>query len=69
MQIIATKLQLYQNNSFSTTMQLYYNCTHDVMMMSLIVILQILHMALWKELDINFILFFEILISIAHYDC
>jgi hypothetical protein len=46
MQLIASQLQLYQNNSFSTTMQLYYNCIHDVMMMSLIVIHQILHMAL-----------------------
>jgi hypothetical protein len=37
-QLIRTQLQLCQNNSFSTTMQLHYNCTHDVMMMSLIVI-------------------------------
>jgi len=36
--IVATQLQFCQNNSFSTTMQLYYNCTHDVMLMSLIVI-------------------------------
>jgi hypothetical protein len=31
-------LQLYQNYSFSTTMQFHYNCTHDVMLMSLILI-------------------------------
>jgi len=34
----ATQLQFNQNNSFSTTMQLHYNYTHDVMLMSLIVI-------------------------------
>jgi hypothetical protein len=32
------KLQLCQNNSFSTTMQLHYNCTNDVILTSLIVI-------------------------------
>jgi hypothetical protein len=37
MQLIATQLQLSQNNSFSTTMQFHYN-THDVILMSLIVI-------------------------------
>jgi hypothetical protein len=35
---IAIQLQLNQNNSFSTIMQLHYNFTHDVMLMSLIVI-------------------------------
>ncbi len=35
---LATQLQLYQNYSFSTTMQFHYNCTHDVMLMSLILI-------------------------------
>ncbi len=38
LQLIATHLQLCQNNSFSTTMQLHYNCTHDVMLKSLFVI-------------------------------
>ncbi len=38
MQFIAIQLQLSQNNLFSTTMQLHYNCTHDVMLTSLIVI-------------------------------
>jgi len=38
MQFIAIQLQLYQNNSFSTTMHLHYNCTHNVKLMSLIVI-------------------------------
>jgi len=32
------KLQLCQNNSFSTTMQIHYNCTYDVILTSLIVI-------------------------------
>jgi len=38
MQLITTQLQFNQNNSFSTIMQLHYNCTHDVMLTSLIVI-------------------------------
>jgi hypothetical protein len=37
-QFIVTQLQLGQNNSFSTTIQLHYNYTHYVMLMSLIVI-------------------------------
>jgi hypothetical protein len=57
--IIATQLQLCLNNSFSTTMQLHYNYTYDVMLTSLIVI----HIK--KNLK-NF--FFEILNSILHYD-
>jgi hypothetical protein len=28
-QFIVTQLQLCQNNSFSTTMQFHYNCTHE----------------------------------------
>jgi len=35
---LAIQLQLCQNKSFSTTMQLHYNCTYDVMLTSLIVI-------------------------------
>jgi hypothetical protein len=35
---ITTQLQLCQNNSFSSTMQLHYNYTHDVMLTSLIII-------------------------------
>jgi hypothetical protein len=35
---LAIQLQINQNNSFSTTMKLHYNCTDDVMLMSLIVI-------------------------------
>jgi hypothetical protein len=64
------KLQFSQNNSFSTIMQLHYNCTHDVMLNSLIVIhlLQSKHMALWKKIR-HKIIFFKILISILHYDC
>ncbi len=34
----AIHLQFYQNNSFSNTMQPHYNCSHDVMLRSLIVI-------------------------------
>jgi len=37
-QLIANQLQLNENNLFSTTMQLHYNYTHDVMLTSLIVI-------------------------------
>ncbi len=40
-QLITIQLQFNQNNSFSTTMQFCYNCTHDVMLTSLIVIHQI----------------------------
>jgi hypothetical protein len=35
MQFIAIHLQLYRNNSFSTTMQLPYDYNHNVMLMSL----------------------------------
>jgi hypothetical protein len=35
---ITTRLQFNQNNSFSTTIQLHYNYTHDVMLKSLIII-------------------------------
>jgi hypothetical protein len=38
MQLIVIQLQFSQNNSFSTTIQLHYNYTHDVMLVSLIVI-------------------------------
>jgi hypothetical protein len=38
MQLIGIQLQLYQNTSFSTIMQLHYNYTHDVRLTSLIVI-------------------------------
>jgi hypothetical protein len=38
MQFIGIQLQLSQNNSFSTIMQLNYNYTHDVILMSFIVI-------------------------------
>jgi hypothetical protein len=37
-QFITTQLQLNQNNSFSTIMQFHYNCTHDAIITSLIVI-------------------------------
>ncbi len=37
-QFIVVPLQLSQNNSFSTIIQLHYNYTHDVMLMSIIII-------------------------------
>jgi hypothetical protein len=50
MQLITTQLQFYQNNSFSTIMQLHYNCTHDGMLMSLIVI-HLLRFNMWHYED------------------
>ncbi len=50
-QLIATQLQVYQNNSFSTIMQLHYNCTHDVMLTSLIVI-HLLKFYMWHYRNI-----------------
>jgi hypothetical protein len=54
-QLIATPLQFNQNNSFSTTIQLNYNYTYDVILTSLIVIpfIKIWHIALWRFLDIK----------------
>jgi hypothetical protein len=37
-EFIITQLQLSQKKSFSTTIQLHYNHTHDVMSMSIIII-------------------------------
>jgi hypothetical protein len=37
-QLITIQLQFCHNNSFSITMQLHYNYTHDIMLTSLIVI-------------------------------
>ncbi len=48
----AIHLQFYQNNSFSNTMQPHYNCSHDVMLRSLIVIH--LTVELWIFLDTIF---------------
>jgi hypothetical protein len=46
--IWCNSLQFNQNNSFSTTMQFHYNCTHNVMLMSLITIhLLKSNMTLW----------------------
>jgi hypothetical protein len=44
--IWCNSLQLNQNNSFSTTIQLHYNYTHDVRVMSLIVI-HLLKYGMW----------------------
>jgi hypothetical protein len=49
-QLIATQLYHYQKKSFSTIMQLHYNCTHDVMLMSLIVI-HLLKFDMWHYKD------------------
>ncbi len=38
MQLITTQLQFNQNNLFSTVMQFHYNCIHDVMLTSLVVV-------------------------------
>jgi hypothetical protein len=65
-QLIATQLQFNQNNSFSTTIQLHYNYTHDVMLTSLIVI-HLLKYDTWHYEDFGH-KFFKILISIIHYD-
>jgi len=47
---IATQLQLCQNNSFSIIMQFHYNCTHDVMLASIIVI-HLLQSNMWHYED------------------
>ncbi len=46
----ATQLQLNQNNSFSTTIQLHYNYTHDGMMTSYIII-HLLKFDIWPYED------------------
>jgi hypothetical protein len=67
--ILCNTLQFYQNNSFSTIMQLFYNCTHDVMMMWLIVI-HLLKPNMWHyDFFWHRNYFFKILISIIHYYC
>jgi hypothetical protein len=50
MQFIVIQWQLNQNNSFSTTMQLHNNCTHNVMLTSLIVI-HLLKFDMWHYED------------------
>jgi hypothetical protein len=65
---MTTRLQLSQNNLFSTIMQLHYNYTHDVMVLSLIVF-HLLKSNMWHYEDFGHNFFFEILISIVHYDC
>ncbi len=47
---VAIQLQLSQNNMFSTIMQFHYNYTHDVMLMSLIVI-HLLKSDMWQYED------------------
>ncbi len=63
-QLIITQLQFCHNNSFSTTMQLPYDYNHNVMMISFSSIHQNLTHGIMKI----FCDFFEILISIVHYD-
>jgi len=67
-QFIVTQLQFSQNNSFSTIIQLHYNYTHDVMLMSLIVI-HLLKSNMWYYEDFWIYFFLEILISTVHYNC
>ncbi len=50
LQLIATQLQLRQNNLFSTTMQLHYNCTHDVIL-TLSIVIHILKSNMWYYED------------------
>jgi hypothetical protein len=64
----ATQLQLNQNNSFSTIIQLHYNYTNNVMLTSLIVIHLLKYDTLHYE-DFWTLKKIEILISIIHYDC
>jgi hypothetical protein len=45
--VIKPQLQLNQNNSFSTIIQFHYKYTHDVMLMSLIVI-HLLKSNMWQ---------------------
>jgi hypothetical protein len=61
-------MQLNQNNSFSTTIQLHYNYTHDIMLTSLIII-HILKFDTWHNENLWTLKKIEILISIIHYDC
>jgi hypothetical protein len=70
MQLTTTHLQLYQNNSFSIIMQPHYNCTHNVMLM-LLIVTHLLIFDTWPYEDFfdkDYFLF-KILISIVHYDC
>jgi hypothetical protein len=46
-QFIEIQLQLNQNNSFSTTIQFHHNYTHDVILMSLIII-HLLKFNMWN---------------------
>jgi hypothetical protein len=50
MKLITIQLQFYQNNSFSTTMQLRYNCTHDVML-TLLIVIHLLKFDMWHYED------------------
>jgi hypothetical protein len=52
--IQCNSLQFYQNNLFSTIMQLHYKCTHDIMLALLIVI------HLLKSNTCHYELFFDI---------
>ncbi len=67
MQFITTQLQFNQNNSFSTIIQFHYNYTHDVMLMSLIVI-HLLNSDTWHYEKFWTFFFSKILIFVIHYD-
>ncbi len=62
--IRCNSLQFCCNNYFSTTMQLPYDNNHNVMLMSLFIHPSKLNMWHYKKIHD----FFEILISIVHYD-
>jgi hypothetical protein len=59
--IQCNSLQLYQNNSFSTTMQIHYNCPHYDMLMSLVIV-HSLKCDTWhyEKIDIKIIFFSNI---------
>jgi len=66
-QLIVIQLQFSQNNSFPTTIELHYNYTHDVMLMSLIII-HLLKFNMWHFEKIWTFKKIKILIYIFHYD-
>jgi hypothetical protein len=71
LQLIVYMIQLIATMSkqlIFNIMQLHYNYTHDVMLMSLIVI-HLLKFDIWNyEIFWKIYFLFEILISIVHYD-
>ncbi len=65
MQLIAIQLQLCQNHSFSTIMELHYNYSHNVML-TLVIFIHPLKLNTWHYE--GFWIFFKILIFTVYYD-